>query len=187
MQAFSFKKKPVCLENIVNYIKNVYIVDIIFKNVPFFKFTFQLRYYIKKNNWFLLEKQKPHFSYFSEISWTTKKFWNCRPVFFSKKCLLDLAIVKTSFFFLKRAGFSVLVNIYVKYALLMKIKTLFSIYYKHYFSTLLLKLLSKKRGLLTECHFATQLRSHWSINMVQVLSFTFQQCWDPFTMFLLEG
>ena len=42
--------------------------------------------------------------------------------FFSKKCLLDLAIVKTSIFFKKRAGFSVLVNISVKYALLMKIK-----------------------------------------------------------------
>ena len=40
--------------------------------------------------------------------------------FFSKKCLLDLAIV--NFFLKKGTGFSVLVNLSVKYASLMKIR-----------------------------------------------------------------
>ena len=59
---------------------------------------------LKKKQLLSTCKQKPRFSYFSEISRTTK-FWNGRPVFFSKKCLLELAIVKTFIFFFKKSWF----------------------------------------------------------------------------------
>ena len=35
--------------------------------------------------------------------------------------------------------------------------------------------------------FPTELPSHWPINMVKVLLFSFQQCFVPFTMLLVEG
>ena len=34
--------------------------------------------------------------------------------------------------------------------------------------------------------FQTGLRTHWSISMVKVLSFRFQQCFSPFTMLLVQ-
>ena len=88
--------------------------------MPFLNLLFS-SWDIKSTTGFYLKTETTFFLFFRDLI-KCKEVLKLQASFFSKKCLLDLAIVKTSFFFKKRAGFSVLMNISVKYALLMKIK-----------------------------------------------------------------
>ena len=49
------------------------------------------------------------------------------------------------------------------------------------------KKMSQDLGYAWERRFPIEFSSQWYINVVKVLSFRFQQCFDPFTLLLVEG
>ena len=64
----------------------------------------------------------------------------------------------------------------------------YSLLRREYFSLAVNVLkISLKILLITKSTFLTQIPTQWFINMVKVLSFRSQQCFGPFTMFLVEG
>ena len=79
---------------------------------------FLLFRYLKKLFWEVISR--------SYLFQTLQEVLELQDSFFSKKCLLDFTIVKTFNFFHKRADFSILVNISVKYLCFVYEKTLFS-------------------------------------------------------------